>query len=260
MTAAAPECDNCRTPMATARPRRESWSPSPRSTGARPPTSAVWRRRGSRWCARSAKQGKLTENELIERLPGVFATLASSEPYTERVVRRRPRPPGGRPVGRRLRRGGRGRRDPAPRRGVHGGRREPRGGGRLRGRAHVRAPARDPGEPPADGRGPVATEFRPGLWRATVGIVGLGRIGQAVARRCRGFEMRTPRLRAHARTTAFVREHGVELTSLEDLLRRADLVTLHCPATPENRHLLNRERLGPHEADRPRRQHRPGSR
>ena len=33
------------------------------------------------------------------------------------------------------------------------------------------------------------TEFRPGLWRATVGIVGLGRIGQAVARRCRGFAM-----------------------------------------------------------------------
>ena len=33
------------------------------------------------------------------------------------------------------------------------------------------------------------TEFHPGLWRATVGIVGLGRIGQAVARRCRGFDM-----------------------------------------------------------------------
>src|SRR5262249_24896859 len=33
-------------------------------------------------------------------------------------------------------------------------------------------------------------EFRPGLWRATVGIVGLGRIGRALARRCRGFEMR----------------------------------------------------------------------
>ena len=31
------------------------------------------------------KQGKLTEDELVERLPGVFATLASSEPYTERV-------------------------------------------------------------------------------------------------------------------------------------------------------------------------------
>ena len=41
----------------------------------------------------------------------------------------------------------------------------------------------------------------------------------------------------------FVREHGVELVSLEELLRRADLVTLHCPATPENRHLINRERL-----------------
>ena len=41
----------------------------------------------------------------------------------------------------------------------------------------------------------------------------------------------------------FVRQHNVELVSLEDLLRRADLVTLHCPATAENRHLINRERL-----------------
>jgi lactate dehydrogenase-like 2-hydroxyacid dehydrogenase len=32
--------------------------------------------------------------------------------------------------------------------------------------------------------------FHPGLWRSTLGIVGLGRIGRALARRCRGFEMR----------------------------------------------------------------------
>jgi phosphoglycerate dehydrogenase-like enzyme len=86
------------------------------------------------------------------------------------------------------------------------------------------------------------TEFRPGLWRATVGIVGLGRIGQAVARRCRGFSMTILAYEPYP-DRDFVREHGIELVSLEELLRRADLVTLHCPATPENRHLMNRERL-----------------
>jgi phosphoglycerate dehydrogenase-like enzyme len=86
------------------------------------------------------------------------------------------------------------------------------------------------------------TEFRPGLWRATVGIVGLGRIGQAVARRCRGFSMTILAYEPYP-DREFVREHGVELVSLDELLRRADLVTLHCPATPENRHLINRERL-----------------
>jgi D-3-phosphoglycerate dehydrogenase len=42
---------------------------------------------------------------------------------------------------------------------------------------------------------------------------------------------------------AAVRELGVELLPLEELLPRADLVTLHCPATPETRHLIDRDRL-----------------
>ena len=82
-----------------------------------------------------------------------------------------------------------------------------------------------------------------GLWRATVGIVGLGRIGQAVARRCRGFAMTILAYEPYP-DLDFVREHDVTLLPLEELLRRSDLVTLHCPATPENRHLINRERLG----------------
>jgi D-3-phosphoglycerate dehydrogenase len=86
------------------------------------------------------------------------------------------------------------------------------------------------------------TEFRRSLWRATVGIVGLGRIGQAVARRCRGFDMRILACEPYP-DRAFVEAHGIELVSLEDLLRQADLVTLHCPATPENHHLIDRQRL-----------------
>jgi phosphoglycerate dehydrogenase-like enzyme len=188
------------------------------------------------------KHGKLTEDELIERLPGVFATLASSEPYTERVF-------AGAPDLRVVARWGVGYDaiDVAA---------------ATRHRVCVCTAVGANHEAVADyavalmcalQRGVLANhrlmtsgqwrhEFRPGLWRATLGIVGLGRIGQAVARRCRGFEMRILAYEP-APDHAFVREHGVELTSLEDLLRRADLVTLHCPATPENRHLLDRERL-----------------
>src|SRR5262245_29239897 len=85
-------------------------------------------------------------------------------------------------------------------------------------------------------------EFRPGLWRATVGIVGLGRIGRAVARRCRGYEMR---ILAHdvAPDPAYARAHGIELVSLERLLRESDFVTLHAPHTPETDRLIDAGRL-----------------
>jgi D-3-phosphoglycerate dehydrogenase len=91
-------------------------------------------------------------------------------------------------------------------------------------------------------QGQWRTEFRPGLWRATVGIVGLGRIGRAVARRCRGFEMRILAVEPEP-DYAFARNHQVELCSLEDLLRDSDIVTLHCPAGPETHHLIDATRL-----------------
>ena len=75
-----------------------------------------------------------------------------------------------------------------------------------------------------------------------MGIVGLGRIGQAVARRCRGFEMRILATEP-APDLAFVRAHGIELITLNDLLRQADLVTLHTPGSPGTRHLIDGERL-----------------
>jgi phosphoglycerate dehydrogenase-like enzyme len=85
-------------------------------------------------------------------------------------------------------------------------------------------------------------EFRPGLWRATVGIVGLGRIGRAVARRCRGYEMR---VLAHdvVPDADYARAHGIELVGLETLLRESDFVTLHAPHTPETDGLIDRARL-----------------
>jgi phosphoglycerate dehydrogenase-like enzyme len=186
--------------------------------------------------------GRLTEDELIEALPGAFATLASSEPYTERVFRSAPDL-------RIVARWGVGfdavDLPAATRRGVV-----------------VCTAVGANHEAVADyafallcalQRGVVAnhrlltggawrTEFRPGLWRATVGIVGLGRIGQAVARRCRGFDMRILAYEPYP-DREFVRRHDVELVALDDLLRRADLVTLHCPASPDTRHLIDRRRL-----------------
>ena len=73
---------------------------------------------------------------------------------------------------------------------------------------------------------------------ATLGIVGLGRIGSALARRARGFEMR---VLYTSRTPA---EHkDAEYRPLDDLLRASDVVSLHVPLSEETRGLISRERL-----------------
>jgi D-3-phosphoglycerate dehydrogenase len=81
-----------------------------------------------------------------------------------------------------------------------------------------------------------------GLWRASVGIIGLGRIGKAVARRCRGFEMRVLAYEIRP-DLAFGRDNVVRFVPLETLLREADFVTLHAPHTPEATPLIDRDRL-----------------
>ena len=73
---------------------------------------------------------------------------------------------------------------------------------------------------------------------STLGIVGLGRIGQAVARRARGFELRV--LYAQRRRS----ESGLgEYRKLDELLGEADIVTIHTPLTPETRGLVGARRL-----------------
>jgi D-3-phosphoglycerate dehydrogenase len=81
------------------------------------------------------------------------------------------------------------------------------------------------------------------VWRKTLGIVGLGRIGRGVAQRASGFEMKVLAYEPYP-DTAFCEKWGVELVSLEDLLARSDYVTLHAPGGEENRHLMNAERIG----------------
>ncbi len=76
---------------------------------------------------------------------------------------------------------------------------------------------------------------------ATLGIVGLGRIGHAVARRARGFDMRILYTQRHESEAAA--GLGAELRELDELLVEADIVTLHVPLTDETRELIDVRRL-----------------
>lgn len=77
---------------------------------------------------------------------------------------------------------------------------------------------------------------------ATLGIVGAGRIGQAVGRRATGFGLQLL-YTARTRKDDFEAATGARRTDLGTLLGRSDVVTLHLPSTPETRGLMNRERF-----------------
>ncbi|MEM7215190.1 MAG: D-glycerate dehydrogenase [Pseudomonadota bacterium] len=76
-----------------------------------------------------------------------------------------------------------------------------------------------------------------------IGIIGMGRVGQAMARNARGFNME---VHYHNRSRLSPEnEQGATFHSdIDDLLAVADFVSLHCPATPETTGLMNAERLG----------------
>ena len=78
-----------------------------------------------------------------------------------------------------------------------------------------------------------------------LGLVGMGRIARAVAKRAHhGFGMRVIFHDPFPPTAAEAAALGAEpRSSLEELLEESDFVSLHCPALPETRHLMNRERL-----------------
>ncbi|MFN0135610.1 MAG: 2-hydroxyacid dehydrogenase [Phycisphaerae bacterium] len=77
---------------------------------------------------------------------------------------------------------------------------------------------------------------------ATLGIIGAGRIGSAVARRGAAFDMKI--VYAHPRVVPELDGPlGARRLGLDDLLRTSDVVSLHVPMRPENRHLLDARRL-----------------
>lgn len=77
---------------------------------------------------------------------------------------------------------------------------------------------------------------------ATLGIVGMGRIGRQMARRAKGFEMRLLYY-DERRNEQAERELGVTYVPLEKLLRDADFVSLHVPLMPSTRHLIDAKAL-----------------
>lgn len=84
--------------------------------------------------------------------------------------------------------------------------------------------------------------FQPGVWDGvllagkTLGIIGYGRIGKAVARRAKAFDMRVI---YHSSTTLL----DAKFRTLDDLLTEADVVALHTPLTASTYHLIDAEKL-----------------
>lgn len=82
----------------------------------------------------------------------------------------------------------------------------------------------------------------PDVWGKKLGIVGMGRIGQAVARRARGFDMEIL-YSNRSRKQKAENELGVRYVELGELLETADFVSIHTPLTDETRHLIGPSEL-----------------
>lgn len=185
---------------------------------------------------------QLEEEEMFQVLPGIDATLAGSEPYTERVLAAHPQL-------------------------------------KVIARLGVGYDAVD--VPAATRHGVVLTitcganhdtvaehafslllalakfvtvtdrQMRQGLWIRDVtipirgrvmGIVGLGRIGQAMALRALAFGMKVIAFDVQP-NAEFVKKHAIEMVELPELLKQSDVVSLHAPMGAATKHLINKQTL-----------------
>ena len=80
------------------------------------------------------------------------------------------------------------------------------------------------------------------VWQKTLGVVGTGRIGRALIKRARGFEMKVLAYDIF-KDDDCARELGFTYTSLDKLLQESDFVSLHCPLTDTTQGLLSKEKL-----------------
>jgi phosphoglycerate dehydrogenase-like enzyme len=181
---------------------------------------------------------QLTEEELLAELAGVSASLAGSEPYTRRVIEASPQ----------LR--------VIARNGV-GYDAVDVAAASERGVAVTVSPGANHESVAEHALALLLTvarsivpqhdAIRAGQWRRdvgaplrgrTLGLVGLGRIGKAVASRAAAFRLR---VLAHepAPDADFVRQHRLGLVSLDQLLAESDFVSLHVPLVTETRHLID---------------------
>jgi D-3-phosphoglycerate dehydrogenase len=91
-------------------------------------------------------------------------------------------------------------------------------------------------------RSPVPLDKMAALRGMNVGIIGFGRIGRAVARRLQGFGSSIIAFDPVS-APAQIESSGVRAATLQELLASCDLITLHCPSTPETRHLIREETI-----------------
>ncbi len=77
----------------------------------------------------------------------------------------------------------------------------------------------------------------------TLGIIGTGRVGKEMVRIASGFGMRVVACDI-APDAEFARQTGTEYCSLEDLLKKSDVISIHCPLKNETKHLLNKNNVG----------------
>jgi glyoxylate reductase len=83
-----------------------------------------------------------------------------------------------------------------------------------------------------------------GLQGKTLGVVGMGAIGQSLARRAKAFGMEIVYSDARQAPPEVEQELGARRVELDELLRTADVVSIHAPLMDETRHLINAETLG----------------
>lgn len=95
-------------------------------------------------------------------------------------------------------------------------------------------------------------QMKAGIWdkipgktlsEQTLGIIGVGAIGKAVTRRARAFGMKVLGNDIVDIDHVFLSETGIEMTTLPDLLARADFISLNCDLNPSSRHILNPQTL-----------------
>ena len=77
------------------------------------------------------------------------------------------------------------------------------------------------------------------LYQKTAGIIGTGKIGQAMARICKGFGMKVIAYDMYPNPSL----DFVEYVSLDELLKESDLISLHCPLTEETKHMINADTI-----------------
>lgn len=81
------------------------------------------------------------------------------------------------------------------------------------------------------------------VYGKTLGIIGLGRIGKAVAKRAKGFDMRVLYFDAFRADEKVEKEMNVQFTDLETLLKESDFVSIHVPLLPSTHHLIGKKEL-----------------